>query len=243
MEDREIKRFVGSKRTTGSGNGHGKGCGNGYGNGIGIGYGNGNGRGYGDGNGDGYGNGYDNGKGYGNGNGCGYGDGNGIGFGNGIQEINNVRIYNIDNIPTAITAIHGNVAKGFILKRNVLQEPCYIVKEGDSFAHGETLHDAYAALNEKLYDDSSEEERLKAFKDHFPEYDKPYDNRELFSYHHVLTGSCKFGRQQFVEEHGINLDEKTSVRDFIKLTENSFGREMIKQLRKEYERNSKGTII
>ena len=240
MEDREITRFVGSKRTTDSGNGNdsgdgiGKGCGNGDGYGGGCGCGD----GYGCGSGEDYGYGC----GYGNGNGIGIGGGIGIGKGKGkgkdIQEINNVRIYNIDYIPTAITAIHGNVAKGFILKRNVLQEPCYIVKEGDSFAHGETLHDAYAALNEKLYDDSSEEERLKAFKDHFPEYDKPYGNRELFTYHHVLTGSCKFGRQQFVEEHGINLDKKTSVRDFIKLTENSFGREMIKQLRKEYERNS-----
>ena len=135
---------------------------------------------------------------------------------------------------TGIISVHGNVAKGFALRRNVIKEPCYIVKDNGKFAHGKTLHEAYTALQEKLYDDSTEEERLQAFRDKFPEFDTPYPNSDLFAYHHVLTGSCKFGRQQFVENHQIDLDGRTTVRDFIALTKDSYGGDIIKQVKNYY---------
>lgn len=36
-----------------------------------------------------------------------------------------------------------------------------------------------------------------------------YDNGGLFSYHHVLTGSCRMGRESFVSDRGLSLDGKT----------------------------------
>ena len=126
--------------------------------------------GYGNGSGNGNGDGYGNGSGYGNGDGDGYGNGNG----DGIQEFDGHELYDIDGVPTAITSIRGNIARGFILERNVIRKPCFIVKEQDKFAHGGTLRDAFTSLQEKLYDDSTEEERIAAFKSKFPSYDTPY---------------------------------------------------------------------
>ena len=234
ITDQQIQSFLAIDIVDGKGDG--KGDGNGYGNG----YGNGDGYGFGDGNGYGNGDCYSfgdgDGKGYGNGFGDGYGNGDGYGysFGDGIQEFANYKLYCIDGVPTAITSIHGNVAQGFILEKNMNRKPCFIVKDGNRFAHGNTLRDAFTSLQEKLYDDSTEEERLDAFKTKFPEFDTPYPNRDLFAFHHVLTGSCRMGREQFVSNHGISLDGKTTVREFVRLTRDSYGGSVIRKLPESY---------
>lgn len=144
--------------------------------------------------------------------------------------INGYEVHRIDNIPTIITSVRGNVAQGFIVQSDLQLKPCYVVKENNKSAYGETLHDAFNSLQEKLFDDSSEEERLDAFKKKFPEYDVKYDNRDLFNYHHILTGSCRMGRELFVQNRGLSLDGKTSVREFVELTQNAYGGDIIKKL-------------
>lgn len=151
-----------------------------------------------------------------------------VGFG--VEVINGYDVHRIDDIPTIITSIRDNVAQGFIVQSDLQLKPCYIVKENNKFAHGETLHDAFTSLQEKLFDDSSEEERLDAFKKKFPEYDVKYDNIDLFKYHHVLTGSCRMGRELFVSRNGLSLDGKTSVREFVKLTKYAYGGDIIQKL-------------
>ena len=202
----------------------------GYGYGNGYGDGNGYGNGYGDGNGRGYGYGYADGS----GNGHGYGSGNDRNKARGIVEIEGYKVYAVDDTPTIITAIHGNVAKGFLLGKNTHLVPCYIAKDGDNFAHGKTLHEAYAALQEKLYDDSTEEERIEAFVEKFPEFDTPYSNEDLYHYHHVLTGSCEMGRQSFKESRGLTLEGTMTVRQFVELTKDAYNGDIIKELPKEY---------
>lgn len=151
-----------------------------------------------------------------------------VGFG--VKAINGYEVHRIDDMPTILTSIRGDVAQGFIVQSDLQLKPCYIVKENNKFAHGETLHEAFNSLQEKLFDDSSEEERLDAFKKKFPEYDVKYDNRDLFKYHHILTGSCRMGRWTFVVSHGLSLDCKTSVREFVELTQNAYGGDIIKKL-------------
>ena len=174
----------------------------------------------------------------GRGYGCGDGspDGNGYGYFDnlGLKEINGNIVYIIDDIPTIITSVRNNIAKGFIVKNDLQFEPCYIVKENNEFAHGDTLEDAFMSLQEKLYDDSTEEERIEAFKKQFPEYDVKYNNRDLFVYHHVLTGSCRMGREAFMSNKGLSLDGKTSVREFVKLTQDAYGGDIIKKLPEAY---------
>ena len=191
---------------------------------------------------EGYGNGYGDRRGCGYGYGCGYGEGfgdrggYGIGYGNntGLKEINGKKVYIVDETPTIFTSIRGNVAQGFIVQRDLQLIPCFIVKENNKFAHGNTLRDAFESLQEKLYDDSTEEERIEAFKMKFPDYDEKYDNKDLFTYHHVLTGSCRMGRESFVKDKGLSLDGKTSVREFVELTKNAYGGDIIKELPKAY---------
>lgn len=175
---------------------------------------------------------------YDDGNDCGSGSlyctGSGKGYGDGIKEINGKEIYMVDDIPTIFKSIRNNIAKGFIVKNDLQFEPCYIVKENNQFAHGFTLKDAFMSLQAKLYDDSTEEERIEAFKKQFPEYDVKYDNMDLFVYHHVLTGSCRMGREAFMSNKGLSLDGQTSVREFVKLTQDAYGGDIIKRLPEAY---------
>ncbi len=220
----------------GSGDGYGYGCGSGYGSGDGYGDGCGSGDGYGDGygcgSGDGYGYGY--GDGDGDGSGDGYGCGSGDGYGDGIKELNGDKVYVIDDVQTIIKSVHDNIAQGFILNNDLTLQPCYIVKEQNKFAHGDTLHDAFMSLQEKLYDGSTEEERIEAFRKKFPDYDTPYPNRDLFAYHHVLTGSCRMGRESFCKDKGISLNDSTTVRQFVLLTKDSYGSVIIRKLPQAY---------
>ena len=218
----------GSGYGSGSGDGSGSGYGSGYGSGSGSGYGDGDGYGYGDS--DGYGSGYSDGSGSGSGSGSGYGDG----YVYGVKEVNGDTVYIVDDVPTIIKSVHDNIAQGFILQRDLTLKPCYIVKEQNMFAHGYTLHDAFTALQEKLYDDSTEEERIEAFRKKFPEYDTLYPNRDLFAYHHVLTGSCRMGRESFCKDKGIGLDGSTTVREFVELTKDSYGGDVICKLPEVY---------
>ena len=174
--------------------------------------------------------------GYGSGSGYGYGDGDGSGsgYGDGVKEVNGDAVYMVDGVPTIIKSVRDNIAQGFILQSDLAQKLCFIVKEQNNFAHGDTLHDAFTALQEKLYDDSTEEERIEAFRKKFPEYDTPYSNRDLFAYHHVLTGSCRMGRESFCKDKGIDLDGSTTVREFIELTKGSYGGDVICKLPEAY---------
>ena len=175
--------------------------------------------------GDGYG------SGYGDGYGSGSGDGSGDGDGDGIQAVSKRPVYQIDGVQTILNHIHGNIAEGFILQSDLTLTPCYVVKENGVFAHGATMREAFDALQEKLYDDCTEEERLTAFKEHFPDFGKKYPAKELFAWHHVLTGSCKAGRMAFCRDKGIDLEKDTySVVEFIRLTKDAYGGEMIRKL-------------
>lgn len=208
----------------GYGDGNGDGNGNGYGRGDGYGDGDGDGRGYGDGN--GYGNGY----GRGDGNGNGYGNG----YGYGISKINGYDVYKIDGQQTIITAVMGNVAKGCLLHHNLYMKPCYIVKGNGCFAHGETIREAREALRDKLYANLDTEQVIAEFKEKF-ELDKKYPAMDFYNWHHYLTGSCAAGRRNFAENHDIDLNNDTfTVEEFIALTENDYGGEIIRELKKRY---------
>ena len=215
MEEIKILEFISS--------------GSGYGYGYGDGYGYGNGYGYGDSSGYGYGNGYGNGGSPGYGDNSGYGNGSGYGYGNGLKSINGKKIYMVDGIATTISHIHGNTAKGTIVNNDLTETPCYIVKEGKYFAHGKTLAEANAALQDKLFEDMPTEARIAAFwKCH--KKGVKYPTKDFFEWHYKLTRSCLMGRQQFAKDHDVDLDGEMTVEEFIALTKNAFGGDIIKQL-------------
>ena len=223
---------------SGSGPGYGFGSGPGYGFGFGNGSGNGSSNGNGSGNGSGNGYGYGNGSGSGNGTDCSHCDGSGFssgsGFGSGcgydVKNYNGNPVYDIDDIDTVLTSVRGNVAKGVILRSDLTTEPCYVVKQGNTFAHGKTLRDAMSALREKLFEDMPEEECIKAFiAEHKPGV--KYPCRDLYEWHHRLTGSCEMGRKAFAAEHGIDIDKDLmTVEEFIWLTRIAYGGDVIRKL-------------
>ena len=167
------------------------------------------------------------------GSGYGYGSGDGYGYGDGreIQSINGQPVYIIDGFQTLIDTVFGNFAKGKILHNDLTTTQCYIAKCGNYFAHGESLKKALADAREKYEEKAPLKERIKRFNESFPDNDTLISGEALFEWHHILTGSCLFGRQQFCNERGLSLKDRYTVNEFISITENAYGSSIIKQLK------------
>ena len=219
MDAVTLREFLTLESADGSGYGYGDGYGSGYG--------------YGDGNGYGYGYGYGYGNGYGNGDGNGYGNGYGYGSGYGIKSLCGEDVHMVDGVPTIITRVRGNVAKGKIVRGDMGTEAAYIVKGGNCFAHGRTLHEAWAALEDKLFEDMPVEERIDAFAAEFKP-GAPRTVADFYAWHHKLTGSCTQGRDAFARDHGLKMDDAMTPEEFIRLTCNAYGGDVIRQLAGRY---------
>jgi hypothetical protein len=201
----------------------GRGRGGGYGGGsLGNGYGGSDGRGYGGGS---LGNGY--GGGYGDG---GYGCGGGYGGGGDITSYNGHAVFYIDGVATLIYAVFRNYAKGAILQADMTLKPCYVARDEGVFAHGDTLEEATSALREKLLEGLSDDERIEKFKEAHPDANAKYPARDLYEWHHILTGSCKAGRDAFVRDHEIDLDGAYTTAEFVALCKDAYGGEIMRRL-------------
>ena len=197
METIKIKEFLAAR----SGDGSGYGSGDGYGTGSGYG------------------------SGTGSGSGDGYGDGSGYGYG--IKKYDGEDVHMIDGVQTIITAVHGNIAKGFILQGDLTLTPCFIAKVEDCFAHGETVRQAVTDARDKAFEDMPQEERITAFLNAI----KPntaYPVMTLYDWHHRLTGSCEAGRKAFAKDHGINLSADMTREAFFELTKDAYGGNVIR---------------
>ena len=225
---------------SGDGYGYGDGSGDGYGDGYGYGSGDGSGDGYGygdgsgSGSGDGYGYGSGDGYGSGSGDGYGYGDGYGSGSGDGsgygIKSFNGEPIYRIDGVNTLIRSVRGNTAHGAIVNADLTLTPCYIVKQGNVFAHGETLREAMEALRGKLFKDMPEDERIDTFLRE-TDREKAYPTQYFYDWHHRLTGSCDMGRKQFARDHGVDLEHgMMTLTEFLELTKDAYSGDVIRKV-------------
>ena len=230
--ENKIKKFLAIDVGYGSGSGSGDGSGDGSGYGSGDGSGDGSGYGYGDGSGDGY------------GDGDGSGDGSGYGYGDGDGDIStyegNIVDY-IDEVPTIITRIHNNIAKGYVIKRDMTLEACYVAKVGNSFAHGETTKDAVADAEAKEMERMPVEERIEKFIEKFGSLDSEHTGKEFYDWHHILTGSCRMGRDEFCKDNYIDLDKKYTVGYFLSITKNAYGGSVIDKILETYK--SMGEIL
>ena len=218
MLDDKIKAFLTVSSGYGSGDGYGNGSGNGSGSGFGDGYGSGNGYGNGSGNGGG------------DGSGSGFGDGGGDGSGDGIKRFNGETVYRIDGVNTLIRSVRGNTAHGAILNGNLTLTPCYIVKQDNVFAHGETLREAMDALRDKLFEDMPVDGRIDTFLRE-TDREKAYPTQYFYDWHHRLTGSCDMGRKQFARDHGVDLEHgMMTLTEFLKLTKDAYGGDVIRKV-------------
>ena len=171
-----------------------------------------------------------NGSGDGSGDGDGNGSGNGDGSGYGVKSFDGKTVNMIDGIPTIIDKIKLNIAFGHILNKNFTLTKCYVIKQNDIFAHGETLKKAREALLEKLFEGMSDDERVDEFLKEF-ELNRLYSAMMFFDWHNKLTGSCEMGRKTFAKNHEIDLDnDKFTVVEFINITKNDYGSQIIRKL-------------
>ena len=143
---------------------------------------------------------------------------------------NGEKVYLIDGVQTIIHHIRGNIAKGFILNSDLTLQSCFIVKSGKYFAHGKTAHEAYKAVIDKSILNEPVEKRIDRFlAEHKTSI--PYSARDLFDWHHRLTGSCKMGREAFCRDKGIDVDNDSfTVEEFVKITCNAYGADVIRKL-------------
>jgi len=220
---------------TSSGYGYGAGSGDSYGDGdgsgYGSGYGSGDGYGYGNGDGDGSGYGYSNGSGYGSGSGsssgsssgsgssCGFSYGSGSGY-----KINNDYIHDIDNLPTIIKSIKGQIAKGYIVNDDLSMTKTFVVKSLDNnyFTHGKSIKKAFESLEEKIIADLDVEERIDLFLSEL-DTDKKYEFKYFFGWHGKLTGSCLQGREVFCKNKGLEMEQKMDIHEFLDICRGEYG--------------------
>ena len=155
-----------------------------------------------------------------------------------VISVEGSKIYIIDEIPTTIDSIKGNIAQGRILNADMTWKPCYIVRVENSFAHGETSHEAFRDATQKSLSTKPLSIKLQKFKKRFPSLDDTAKVSELYNWHNTLTGSCKMGRKHWCSEHGYNVDTDIStIRNFLEETKDSFGSNIITMLLKLYEDN------
>lgn len=240
-----IKEWVSYNKGPGYGDGGGDSAGHCYSDGSGYGYGDTAGSGVLFGFGCGDGSGRNTGSGYGDSSYSGYGLGKGPGVGTsyasgsccdtnlGIVRINGQEVYDIDGVDTVILKIKGNVAHGGVVQDDLSLVSCYVVRGEGYYAHGKTLAEAREALMEKILEGKSEEERIADFVKHFPK-GAAKKGTEYYEWHHILTGSCKMGRNNFVKSRGLDLSKEYTPDEFIQLTKGSYGKNIIKKLEEVY---------
>ncbi len=166
--------------------------------------------------------------------GTGAGSGNGYGYGY-MKSYGSKRIWYIDKIGTHISSVKGDIAKGFVLNNDFTTSPCFIAKGQGHFAHGKSVKEAVKSLHEKILANMDTDEAIAEFIKVF-EKGKSYPGEEFFKWHNYLTGSCLMGRNKFVKDKEINLEDKFTVEEFIQLCENDYGHEVIAQLKEEWQK-------
>ena len=149
-----------------------------------------------------------------------------------MKTVNGESVFYIDDMPTIIRSIKGNYAKGYTVNDDFSLTGCYIAKSpaGGLFAHGKDLHDAVNSLNRKIAELMTIEERVMLFCKTFKKGEK-YKGTVFFDWHNRLTGSCLFGRTQFVKNKGFELEMDYTVEEFINIVENEYGSDVIKLLK------------
>ena len=124
------------------------------------------------------------------------------------------------------------MAKGATLQKDMSLKDCWIAKRGNFFSHGDTLHEAVEAVEAKWRENRPLDDRIAEFVKTHPSLDEPYG--DLFDWHHVLTGSCEFGRRQWCDGHGYKPTDSITLRTFLTETAGDYGGDVIRLAAQKY---------
>ena len=161
--------------------------------------------------------------------------GSGSGYGDGFK-LGKDMVYNIDDVPTVIKSIKGNVARGYIVNDDLTMNKTYVVKDEKNkyFAHGKTIKKAAEALQNKIIADMDTEELIDMFLCEV-DINKQYPASYFFNWHGKLTGSCLQGRESFVKNKRIDLTKNMTLGEFLEITKHEYGGEIIEQIIEKIE--------
>ena len=83
------------------------------------------------------------------------------------------------------------------------------------------------------------DEAIEMFLKEFSDLNKKYPAKDFYIWHNRLTGSCEMGRNSFVRNGGYNLEtDSFTVKEFIDITRNAFGGDVIATLEKNIKDRS-----
>lgn len=172
------------------------------------------------------------GGGYGDGSGDGSGDGDGYGGGVEIQSYKGQEVYYVDDIPCVFKSVHNDWASVEVIDlNNFTTHTAFLGKFENVIAHGDTIRDAITDAKTKYFSQFNFEKIKEMFLQEFSKKEK-MTVKELYDWHGLLTGSCRFGRSQFQEEHHLKDTDELTLAQFVELTQDAFGGSRIKELLK-----------
>ena len=118
--------------------------------------------------------------------------------------------------------------------KNQLNPKMNVYIEGNLSAHGASLKECLDALTQKKLKLLDFDKKKAEFVKQFPRLDLEYPAKDLYEWHHVLTGSCKAGRDNFMASNGFDINGKYTLNTFFNTTVSAYGGEKIKQIRDMY---------
>ena len=121
------------------------------------------------------------------------------------------------------------MAKGFIVGDDLQLTPTYVVKQAYIFAHGKTLKEAVDSLQQKLFGNLDEDERVVEFLLQF-KYETKYPAELFFDWHNKLTGSCLQGRENFIKNNNVDMDKSYTIKEFVDICSNDYCGHIIKKI-------------
>ena len=146
-----------------------------------------------------------------------------------ITRFNGEPVYYIDGMPTVLKSVHGDIAHGYTVGDDLTTTECYVARGRGYFAHGKTAREAAEGLERKIVSGMDTDAKVEEFMKRFSK-DGKYPVRDFYEWHGLLTGSCTFGRDSFAKEHGISMDGEMGMKEFLGLTKDAFGGEVIREV-------------
>lgn len=177
---------------------------------------------------------------------CGNGDSHGKGYGHGselfrdfintiidIKTYNGQSVYHLDNKLILFDSIkYGTVGKIRIIDNlSLVAEDSWIYRYGNYYYIHKDLKIAKREAIKAYYHANGIEHAVSDFRKKFNMKDK-YKAEDFYEWHAYITQSCEEGREKFTKDNNISFDDYMTVNEFLDLTRNTIGGDIIKLVEK-----------
>lgn len=154
-----------------------------------------------------------------------------------IESFNGFPVHNIDGKDIIIYSVYGNYAKCGIINSDFSIKKCFIAKQGNYFAYSDTLEQALFYANNECSVNSPLHKIIKQLNKKYPDrYNTKVPIRELFLWHHIITGASFDWQKEYCKHFNIDYyNDEYTVDYFFKMIQYAYAfSERIEQLLKHY---------